>query len=275
VWDLGDVVPLGLTIRDSVGALANGGTVKITITAPDGSVAVNAVTVTPTTTGTYGYDFTPTLPGRHQARWVSTGANAGAWAEAFVVAPADDLAFVSLWDAKARLGIEQTDTTHDEELRPFIATMCAVVEGIVGPVSRRSVTETHDGTAMILLRSWPVVSVTQVAENGTVLTSDAYAVTDTGLLRRKRSAYKAGQWTEGDDNITVTYVAGRTQVPVEAHEAALELLRLHYRPQVAGALHPFAEAESYGQGQSVLGYLVPYKVMDQLRALGRADTGVA
>jgi hypothetical protein len=70
--DLGDSVPLSVEVKNAAGALANGGAVTVTVTQPDGTPA-GPFTVSPTTTGVYDYDFTPTQVGRHQVRWVATG----------------------------------------------------------------------------------------------------------------------------------------------------------------------------------------------------------
>ena len=71
--DLGDIWALTITAKNAAGTPTNATTMTLTVTEPDGVVAVSALTVTGTA-GVYQYDFVTTKAGRHIARWVSTGA---------------------------------------------------------------------------------------------------------------------------------------------------------------------------------------------------------
>lgn len=84
--DVGDVIPLTNTIRDSDNALADAGSMSLTIIQPDGTDATVPNPIASTTTGVYRFNFTPTQYGRHVAEWVATGANAGAESYEFYVA---------------------------------------------------------------------------------------------------------------------------------------------------------------------------------------------
>jgi len=99
---VGAVVPLSFTVTDEAGGLAAPGAVTLTITLPNGT------TSTPTpenpSTGVYTYDFTPASAGRHVARFVATGANAGADEDAFDVIAANTGSGPSLADVKEYLG---------------------------------------------------------------------------------------------------------------------------------------------------------------------------
>lgn len=100
-YPLGDPVPLTFEVVDGNGDLAAPGALTLTITLPDGT------TVTPTpdnpSTGIYTCDYASAQTGRHIARFVATGANAGAVEQVFDVTP-NALARVTLAMAKSYLG---------------------------------------------------------------------------------------------------------------------------------------------------------------------------
>ena len=73
-YDLGDVVTVGVTVKDSAGVAADATTVVATVTLPDATTATP--TVAHTGTGLYSVAYTPTMAGQHQIRWVATGTNA-------------------------------------------------------------------------------------------------------------------------------------------------------------------------------------------------------
>lgn len=114
--DLGDVVALAVTIRDSSGDPADAGSVACTVTLPDATAV--SVPVAKVDTGVYTISYTPTAEGLHGVRWVATGANASSYRDSFTVL-SGSIPLVSLAEAKARLNITGTD--HDEELRRIVA----------------------------------------------------------------------------------------------------------------------------------------------------------
>ncbi|MEI6565953.1 MAG: hypothetical protein WCR20_04725, partial [Verrucomicrobiota bacterium] len=97
-YDQGDVVPLGISVTDSNGALANATTVTCTIYLPDGTSTSG--TVTNASTGLYNCDYTPAQVGRYTVRWVATGTNASAFQDLFIVRDFSDIGIISLDDAK-------------------------------------------------------------------------------------------------------------------------------------------------------------------------------
>jgi hypothetical protein len=207
-WDLGDVVPLSITIADADGALADAGSVTLTITTPDGT-ATDIGPIASTTTGVYDHNYATVQAGRHVVRWVATGTNAAAFADTFEVDPADDGAFISLADARKH--IKRADTTADEQLRGFIAAACQMIEDRMGHVA--PVTLTLDGCGRTIILERPVVAVTSVVE---LPSGDAVAAADdlagthgwtleggAGLLRLSTSYGR----------VRVTYRAGRSPLP--------------------------------------------------------------
>lgn len=130
MFELGDVVPLTIEIRDVAGVLANAGVVTLAVTQPDG------VAVTPSVTnpsiGRYQVDFLPTMPGRHVAWWLATGLNASSHFERFTVTGAPVRASWPplLQDLKDDVGV--TDSRDDDALSTALASAVAYVEGDQG-----------------------------------------------------------------------------------------------------------------------------------------------
>src|ERR1044071_2342834 len=70
-WDLGDVIPLSITITNASGILENATSVTLSIDQPDGT-ALSVGIITPASTGIYNYDYVPAQYGRHNVRWLAT-----------------------------------------------------------------------------------------------------------------------------------------------------------------------------------------------------------
>lgn len=203
MFDLGDPVPLSVSVFDASGNPANATSVALTITRPDGTTTT--ATVTNPQAGVYEATYTPVDIGRHLVRWVATGLNASAFTDVFDVRPAASVALFSLSDARAILKL--SSTTNDEELRTFVDATTYVVEERVGPIIPRSVTETlrlrgrrfalsHppivslDNIQPVLIGAWP--------ESVDDLVFDPI----TGLVERTdRGGFS-------NDYYTVTYTAG-------------------------------------------------------------------
>lgn len=123
--DVGSLARLAFTLKSPDGALVNAGSVSLTITLPDGTTTVVSP-VAPTTTGNYQYDYLTVQSGRHMAHWAGTGANPGAYSEAFEVTSATPDYIISLADVKQQLNI--TASTFDDELRAYIEGATAAIE---------------------------------------------------------------------------------------------------------------------------------------------------
>lgn len=270
--DLGDIYPATVEVKNSAGALVNATTMTFTFTLPD------ATTTSPAPSnpsiGRYEHDLLTTQLGLHRFRAVATGPNA-AWADVFTVHSLEAFAFVGLAEVKEHLNIPAADTSADEELRGFILSSCEVVEDIVGVVARRTFTQTLSGRGepALLLSRRPVIAVTSVTVDGTAVTD--YSVTPHGVLTRT-TAYRAGRWPSGVDNIVVTYTAGRTSVPAGGLDGTKELIRINWRPQQGGNYSPFNQGrgdehgqQARGAGEIRLGFFVPNTVMQRLQPSAR------
>jgi len=232
MYDVGDSPVLSVTVRDANGTPANATTVTLTITAPDGSVVVNGVTVAGVG-GVYSYSsYTSPLPGRYLVYWVATGSNACAFTDVFVVNDTASPGLVSLQDAKDHLQI--TSTTFDEELRRMIAGASNVIETLAGPIAVQTFTDVVCGNATILLTRQPVVSITsitgQLASSPTILVSDLL-INPSGVVSR---ASRAGFYNLP---YTVVYKAGfSAALPQRFVEATLVQLAHMWETQRGGSV---------------------------------------
>jgi hypothetical protein len=271
-YDLGDVVPLGTTVKDGSGTLVSAGSMAITVTLPD-NTAVSA-TVSPVSTGTYNYDYTSVQAGRHLVRWVATGANAGAFTDAFDVREAAPPLILSLADAKTHLNL--TTTTHDEEVRAWVESVTSGIEHLAGVCVRRTVIEKHDvpahGLHTLALRRTPVLSLTSlvaVLSGGTSYTvADLDVDGPTGIVSRLDGGRLYGP-------LRATYVPGRLVVPANLTAAAKIILQHLWRTQ-QGPGRPQMGVGDFDVTEQVpgFGYAIPNRAL-QLLEPHRLPPGVA
>jgi hypothetical protein len=252
VYDLGDTWPLAVEIRNDAGVLTNSSGLTLTITLPDGT----SVTPTPTNTGTgtYAYSYVFTQAGRHSARWVSTSP-ASAFTDS---ADADEAApngIVSLSEVKTHLRIDRTD--RDEQLRLYIDAATAYFEHELGPIVRRTITETVPASGGFAYVSGPVISLTSITDAyGYGYTYDVvnYVGDSTGLVRgltySSTFAYP----------VTVTYVGGRAIIPADLKLAALDYIEWRWQDQRG----PTPLPAPGGEFEIAAPATVPYKIQQVL-----------
>jgi len=269
-YDLGDVVPLGITITDSTGANANASAVTCTISLPDGTTSTGSVTNP--STGLYNCDFSPTQVGRHAVRWLATGTNASAYTDEFTVRDYAELGIVGLAEMKEYLNISATDTTVDEELRSFIDAGSDLAESYVGQVlGRRTFTnELYDGgTEFIRIRNPKALSITSVYENDALVSSSNYVLDYTGqrLYRIGSGTLYAtnsyGYWTAGMNNVKITYVAGYVNPPMAAKQGVLVIVKHLWETQ-RGAMNVMGRVLGGDELYSTPTYSLPRRAMELL-----------
>jgi len=269
-YDLGDVVPLGITITDATGANANASAVTCTITLPDGTSSTGSVTNP--ATGQYNCDFQPSQVGRHSVRWVATGTNASAFTDDFTVRDYADIGVVSLNDVKTHLNIPLTDTTSDEELRSFMDAATDLIENYLGIIigKRTFTSELYDGgNEFIRIMNPKVVSITSIYENGNLLNSGQYFVDPTGqrLYRLGSGTLYAtnsyGYWTAGVNNVSVTYVAGFANPPAAVRQGTLETIRHLWQTQ-RGAMNVMGRVLNGDEMYQTPTYSLPRRAMELL-----------
>jgi len=273
-YDLGALVPLGTTVKDGAGALANAGAMALTITLPD-NTTVTVSPVTPSSTGRYDYDYPTVQAGRHAVRWVATGINAGAYTDVFDVRPAAPPLLFSLASAKAQLDL--TTTTDDEELREYIAATTQAVEFFIGAVVRRTVTQVvRGGTDRVVLDTTPVLALTSMTALGAwqeVVPVDVLNVTDaaeSGVLRR------ADGLTFTQHEYHVEYTVGRTAVRPNVALAGKMILQHLWRTQYGAARGMVGGGDDFSVTEPIpgLGYSIPNRALQLLQG-DRLPGGIA
>lgn len=274
MFDVGDAVPLSLSVKDSAGNPANAGSVTLTITLPDGTTSTPAVTNP--TTGSYVAAYATTQAGRHKVAWVATGTNATAQSDVFEVVALDPGYVISLEQARKAIGLAATNTAKDEDLRTFLVGIVPVLEDIVGPIVSRDFDEWHDGGAASIKTLYsPLLSIVSVTEswgpytrtltaqplNGTSFDAYGYTVDlAEGLLIRRISG-RVGKFPPGRQNVRVVGKAGRIQ-PVRGNLvlAARRLLRHLWQSEQQGPRPELGTPETMVTTPS--GFAVPRAVIE-------------
>lgn len=234
MFDLGDVWNLTFDSKNEAGALADAQTVALTITVyGDAITGLPAVVNPPATTGKYRYSYTPTVPGRHAARWLLTYADgrSEAHTETLDVRPADPGGIVSLTVAKAHLNMRRNE--NDDELRGWIGAVTEVIENRVGPCLVREYTATvRGGGSSWWLPRYPVlelVSASAVGGSGNLQVSDLRLIGETGqVVSANGRCVPGGMWT-------VVYLAGREVIPANIVQACLIVLKHLWETQRGGS----------------------------------------
>lgn len=265
--DLGDLVPLTVMIRGEDGELADATTVTLTITKPDGTTETPVVDNPPADTGVYLNDYQPLTVGRYQVRWASTGPTAS-YTDMFDVRDLASTSIMSLAEAKRHLNMSATSTKDDEEVRSMIAAVTATIERHRGEaVARRTVIEDNvmgDRNRFALLYH-PVIEVTEILDyKGTAQTVSAWKLDkQNGILTNYNGAGLTG-------DVTVTYVAGYTDVPpnyVLAAKIILGHLWTTQRIQNIGqqvSLGTRARPEEQVISPTGVGYAIPARAIELL-----------
>jgi hypothetical protein len=263
VRTIGDLARISVSVYDITDNLADPTTITATVTEPDGTE--NLPDVTRSSIGVYYLDFPVAQAGRHTVYWQTTGLNQGASVDNF---DAQEIAPVlSVAEVKAHLNV--TDYADDSEILAFIDAAVGIAEGVVGSIENRTVTETHNGgRATVCLNVPPVVSVSAVTENGTSVAASGWDVSTNGVLTRT-SGYSTGVFTSGFNNVSVTYVSGRSSIPADLRHALKELVRHLWETQ-RGSTTRKRSGDDYQPGA---GFSLPNRVaevLDRYRIAGIA-----
>jgi hypothetical protein len=265
-YDLGDPAPLSVTITDESGALADAGSVQLTITLPDGTTVVQDP-VPPVETGVYEYVYETVQAGIHRVRWLATGANACAMTDIIDVEPAEGAPFISLVDAKEHLRKNQILTEDDERLRGFVGGACQVIEDRMGHVV--PVTVVADRSArcgVLVLPERPVIAVMSVVKlpgGDVVPMADALAGTSGWTLENEEGVMSV---PTSSGRVRVTYRAGRSPLPQNFRLAALDLVKHLWtgsQHNQAGGRPALGDSDAISAGFG-RPYALPYRVSELL-----------
>lgn len=283
--DLGSLYRLAFTLKSPDGALVSSDTMTLTIIKPDGTTTV-ITPVTPVSAGTYRYDYLTAQSGRHVASWVGTGANPGAYSEAFDVGTVTPNALISLADAKQQLNI--TSTTSDDELRIFIEAATAAVERHRNEaIIRRSVVEEHyldDYTwgfgqnygqpaawgvpaRKLALDCRPAISLTSIARVDGTMTWDVanLHLSPGGIVDVLFGLPLSG-------HVTVTYIAGYQTIPAEFQLATRIIVEHLWQTQRGNKGWPKPGGMDDSLSTIGLGFAIPNRALE---LLGTGSPGFA
>lgn len=291
-YDLGDPVPLTVTIRDANKNPADAGAVTLTITHPDETTTEAFSTAGNTlqhpSTGTYQLDYYPSISGRYNVRWVATGVNASSFSDSFDVSDPTPNYIISLADAREALRFTTTDL--DEDLRPFVEATTAIVEQQKGEaVVKRQVTEEYRrgqyqygapygityypsgypaswyGVSGVSLRTIPVISLTDVRTVDNLFTWDVtqlHVDKKTGLV----TPLPGSPILFGD--LQISYLAGYEIIPATIQQAARIIIQ-HLWSTRRGIVQATLSGRG-GMSQlqqnilTILGYAVPPAAVELL-----------
>lgn len=163
---------------------------------------------------------------------------------------AGDEEWISLEEVRTYANI--TTAGNDDELYLMLGAAQDAVEGLVGPVLWRTVTDTVPVTGGIaVLRHNPVVSVASVTASDQAVTYTLNA--DAGLL--------TGLTTTSD--VTVSYVAGRAVVSDALRQATL-IIAGHLWETQRGNAPSSLQPEEFGTQAVGVGYAIPNRAADLL-----------
>ena len=268
-YDLGDKVYLTWNTVDPTGAAVNPGTVTLNITLPDASNV--SVTTATSTTGTYTASYLPTQVGRHIIAWAATGSYPQAYSDIFEVRDINDIGICGYDEVLEYLNIPSA-SANENEVRRYIDAATDLAETYVGQVlGRRTFTnELYDGgTEFIRIRNPKAISITSVYENGTSVPSSNYVLDYTGqrLYRIGSGTLYAtnsyGYWTQGMNNIQITYVAGYVNPPMSAKQGVLVIIKHLWETQ-RGAMNVMGRVLGGDEMYSTPTYSLPRRAMELL-----------
>ena len=247
------------TVKDTAGVLTNA-TVTCTLTKPDGTTS--SPSITNVSTGLYRVEPDLDQSGLWRVTWRATGAVIAGEPERFYVYPATDTWLVSLSEAKAHLN--ETATTNDDELKPFVAAASEFVENIVGAVARQTITDevVHPDPDGFVWLKHPAISLTTITQTygGTKSYVAATVTTDSPELTRGK-LWLGGSYTSAYP-LKVTYVAGRVQVPTLIRSAVLDYLKWDWQSQRGAGPLPYSTSEE----MAAVPGTVPFKIRQKLSA---------
>lgn len=265
MYDVGDVVPLGLQVTDANGSPADGGTVVVTVGLPDGTTTTPTVNHPDVGSGEYTADYVAADEGLHTVNWTVTGANATAYNDVFNVREITDQV-ISLAQARNQLRLISTD--RDDDLRMFIAAATIAVEDHTHEkLVRRTITgERHrNACGTLILNRTPVVSLTAVSTLDGATTWDVSNLDvdpDTGIVGPLTGPGLYG-------NLKATYITGLRVIPANqllAVRIITEHLWQTMRPfsnasiPTVGALEDSLDARTGG----LVGFAIPNRALELL-----------
>lgn len=279
-YPLGQPVRVAFVVRDPGGTLVNasGTTLLVKAAQADGTWLTTGTYTTPVndSTGNYHQDIPVTdltAVGHYQWTATATGAGAGVSFGDFDVFDPFEIAVLPLSDGKDALNIPQSNTTFDNEIGQYIATIQSNLERMTGgPLTNRSITERaeiQNSYTVLLVRQRPLVSVTSIVSVASGQALDLSGGLDidvtAGTIRRKLGYPFYGPYFTWLPAMSVTYVAGwGTSVPAAFNTAARIILQNLWETQHGPSARPSMGATSDMVTMPGWGFAIPNQAAELL-----------
>lgn len=149
----------------------------------------------------------------------------------------------SLSNVKDWLGIPSDKTSDDALLTLMIGRASSTILNELGRpnILSQSYTEVRDGLGMtrMVLRNWPLRSVSSVTVDGTAIAAQTSVPLGAGYMFQAWNGLVPGRaawidlvgyaFTVGRSNVQIVYTAGYDTVPEAIESACIELIALRYK----------------------------------------------
>lgn len=240
-----------------------GHTVTLDVTKPDGTPLTPSPVVTPGATS-YSAQIPCDQPGAYTLRWTDTEATK-IYVDILDVWPADPRFLISVETAMDGMKWKGAQRAGDDaaKLRLYVAAATEVIEGIIGAVLGKTITQPADGgrTGVALWeRPTEILSVTV---DGTATTS--YIPNLNAAIVYSKPA--GSRFTDGLQNIVITYRTGGEIIPPSVQLAASELIRHLWQvgqQAMTGNPAESTQQDSRQTGLTRTGFAVPNRVIELL-----------
>lgn len=265
--DLGEVVPLGVVIRDEAGLPVDAEVVRLLITLPDDTVVMPPVTNPPPVVGSYAVDYVPRLlPGLYVWRWEATRPDLVLEGSFHVDAPGA-VGVLSLEEAKDVLRIPLTETRHDGRVMNAVRAATRLAQRERHEVFMRTpVSETRDlgrsavrGVSLSYRPVMSLTSVTRLDAAGLPVETSAppeVAVDEHGIVTSARLLL----W----GRVRFDYVAGYRVLPEDYREAVGYILQAVWSNRGGSTGRPRVGGQQAGEDQAGEPTSVPQMALDLL-----------
>jgi hypothetical protein len=262
--DVGELVPLGVLVRDEAGLLLNANTVALTITKPDLTVVQPPVANPPAITGTYVVDYVPDQPGPYRYRWVASQPDL-VFESSFDVEEPGLVGLISLDVAKKLLRIPLDEHDRDDDIMSVVRAATVAAENETKKVlSRRTITEERflpQLTWRYAVRRRPVfalTSVERIANGATVVVIEPpfATITEAGVV-----TVHGPVWGQ----VRTTYTAGPAIVRPNVREAAGYIVGHLWANREGSSARPRIGGQAAAEdNQGASAYSIPNRARDLL-----------
>lgn len=136
------------------------------------------------------------------------------------------MSWITLDEAKTRLGIDCTDPSHDTEIQSAIDYAIAIVEEYcLRQFDRQSYSDTFFMPSQnLFLTNWPVVTVDEIDMDGEIIADATYKLdTVNGVVY-----FDSGLSQLDGDVVKITYTAGYDPIPTVLLNATMDVMTSRY-----------------------------------------------